>query len=147
MKQGPQLQLRQSQQMAMTPQLQQSLKMLQMNSVDLMQAVMEEIEQNPLLSLDEVGETQQQEPEHDSATSEKSEDVSELSGALPEQQDQNVDAWEGGGEEAQPYRTRDNDEDSDFINQTVAKPQSLKEHLEQQIALDFEDPADYSHCS
>ena len=142
MKQGPQLQLRQSQQMAMTPQLQQSLKMLQMNSVDLMQAVMEEIEQNPLLSLDEAGETQQQEPENEIASAPESEGVSELSGTLPEQQDNIVDAWEGGGEEAQPYRTRDSDEDSDFINQTVAKPQSLKEHLEQQIALDFEDPVE-----
>ena len=142
MKQGPQLQLRQSQQMAMTPQLQQSLKMLQMNSVDLMQAVMEEIEQNPLLSIEESGEAQQNEPENELASSNESGEVAELSGALPEQQDSAVDAWEGGGEEAQPYHVRDNDDDSDFINQTVAKPQSLREHLEQQIGLDFEDAAE-----
>ena len=138
MKQTQQLQLRQSQQMAMTPQLQQSLKMLQMNSVDLMQAVQAELEQNPLLGLEEASETEQREPEK----AEDSGEPQELSGTLPEQQDSTVDAWEGGGEESRPYHISDSDDDGDFVNQTVAKPISLREHLEQQIMLDYDDPAE-----
>lgn len=138
MKQTQQLQLRQSQQMAMTPQLQQSLKMLQMNSVDLMQAVEAEIEQNPLLSLEEAGEIEQRELD----TSEELGEPHELSDSLPEQQDSVVDAWESGGEEARPYHVSDSDDDSDFVNQTVARPISLREHLEQQIMLDFDKAAE-----
>lgn len=147
MKQTQNLQLRQSQQMAMTPQLQQSLKMLQMNSTELLQAVMEEIEQNPLLALEEAGEMQQQEPDNSepAPTLLEGDEVAEIrlerGDAMPEQADSAVDAWEGGGEEARPYYASD-DEDSDFLNQTVAKQVTLREHLEQQIMLDIEAPAE-----
>ena len=48
MKQG--LSLRVSQHLALTPQLQQSIKLLQMSSVELQEFVAEELEKNPLLS-------------------------------------------------------------------------------------------------
>lgn len=43
------LQLRQSQQLVMTPQLQQAIKLLQMSNLDLAEYVTQEIERNPLL--------------------------------------------------------------------------------------------------
>lgn len=43
------LQLRQSQQLVMTPQLQQAIKLLQMSNLDLAEYVAQEIERNPLL--------------------------------------------------------------------------------------------------
>ncbi|MEO0359923.1 MAG: RNA polymerase sigma-54 factor, partial [Pseudomonadota bacterium] len=50
---GPRLQLKQSQQLVMTPQLQQAIKLLQMSNLDVSAFVAEEAERNPLLSLDD----------------------------------------------------------------------------------------------
>ncbi len=50
------LQLRQSQSLVMTPQLMQSIKLLQMTHAELAQFIDEEIERNPLLARDESGE-------------------------------------------------------------------------------------------
>lgn len=46
---GPRLDLRQSQSLVMTPQLQQAIKLLQMSNVELTEFIEQEIEQNPLL--------------------------------------------------------------------------------------------------
>ncbi len=46
---GPRLELRTSQQLTMTPQLQQAIKLLQMSNIELSRFVDEEIERNPLL--------------------------------------------------------------------------------------------------
>ncbi len=51
MAQTAKLQLRQTQGLALTPQLMQSIKLLQMNAVDLNQYILSEIEKNPLLEL------------------------------------------------------------------------------------------------
>lgn len=49
------LQTRQTQSLAMTPQLVQSIKLLQMNSIELLEHIGQEIEKNPLLELAETG--------------------------------------------------------------------------------------------
>ncbi len=49
----PRLELRQSQALVMTPQLQQAIKLLQLSSVDLLAYVEQELEQNPLLERDD----------------------------------------------------------------------------------------------
>ena len=46
---GPRLDLRQSQSLVMTPQLQQAIKLLQMSNIELTEFIEQEIEQNPLL--------------------------------------------------------------------------------------------------
>lgn len=46
---GPRLDLRQSQSLVMTPQLQQAIKLLQMSTIELSEYIEQEIEQNPLL--------------------------------------------------------------------------------------------------
>ncbi|WP_200611509.1 RNA polymerase factor sigma-54 [Thermohalobaculum xanthum] len=51
MVQGPRLELRQSQQLVMTPQLQQAIRLLQMSNIELAAFVEREIETNPLLEL------------------------------------------------------------------------------------------------
>ena len=50
---GPRLDLRQSQSLVMTPQLQQAIKLLQMSNVELTEYIEQEIEQNPLLEREE----------------------------------------------------------------------------------------------
>ncbi len=52
------LELRQGQQLVMTPQLQQAIRLLQLSNLELVQFVETELERNPLLEHDESGETQ-----------------------------------------------------------------------------------------
>jgi RNA polymerase sigma-54 factor len=51
---APRLDMRQSQQLVMTPQLQQAIKLLQYSNVELTDFVMDEVEKNPLLEVGEV---------------------------------------------------------------------------------------------
>ncbi|MCH8862565.1 MAG: RNA polymerase factor sigma-54 [Proteobacteria bacterium] len=53
---APRLDLRQSQQLVMTPQLQQAIKLLQLTNLELTDYVTEELEKNPLLEVVEPGE-------------------------------------------------------------------------------------------
>jgi RNA polymerase sigma-54 factor len=70
---GPRLDLRQSQSLVMTPQLQQAIKLLQMSNVELSDYLEQEIEQNPLLEREDSdggieGESAPAESTDDSAT-------------------------------------------------------------------------------
>ena len=58
----PKLELRQSQALVMTPQLQQAIKLLQLSNLDLADYVESEVEQNPLLEQDEPRERREDEP-------------------------------------------------------------------------------------
>ena len=55
---GPRLEMRQSQALVMTPQLQQAIKLLQMSNLELVDYIEQELEQNPLLERSE-GENQE----------------------------------------------------------------------------------------
>ena len=50
---APKLELRQSQQLIMTPQLQQAIKLLQLSNLELAEYVDEQLENNPFLERDE----------------------------------------------------------------------------------------------
>ena len=58
----PRLELRQSQALVMTPQLQQAIKLLQLSSLELVEYVEQEVEQNPLLEKDEPRERREDQP-------------------------------------------------------------------------------------
>ena len=53
---GPRLDLRQSQSLVMTPQLQQAIKLLQFSNIEVGAFIEEELERNPLLERDETSE-------------------------------------------------------------------------------------------
>jgi RNA polymerase sigma-54 factor len=55
----PSLQLKFSQQLTMTPQLQQAIKLLQLSTLDLQQEIQEALDSNPLLEVEEVGDESQ----------------------------------------------------------------------------------------
>jgi RNA polymerase sigma-54 factor len=55
---GPRLDLRQSQSLVITPQLQQAIKLLQMSSIELATYIDEELESNPLLERHDSGDTE-----------------------------------------------------------------------------------------
>jgi len=65
---APRLDLRQSQQLVMTPQLQQAIKLLQLSNIELQEFVLQEIESNPLL---DEGQRDDEGPVSDSERDEK----------------------------------------------------------------------------
>jgi RNA polymerase sigma-54 factor len=136
------LQLKLSQHLTLTPQLQQSIRLLQLSTVELNQELERYLAENPLLersdleSANEItlpsatipapaGETLRQEGEREEA---RQEDAREVEPNLAEEH--------GFGDEhvgTGPAR-RDDDERDDFTQFAAAEP-TLQEHLEQQLAL------------
>ncbi|MEE8123247.1 MAG: RNA polymerase factor sigma-54 [Alphaproteobacteria bacterium] len=163
---SPQLSLRQTASLVMTPQLQQAIKLLQLSNLELAAYVEQELEQNPLLERDEgvsdeedeaangAYETDPGAPETDSEVP----DSMELFGSevLPDQQDAPLDTdyenlWtddrpaDGMAGETQAFGGRDGGgfEESVYnLEQTIAKGTTLRDHLLAQLYIDIPDPSD-----
>jgi len=157
------LELRQSQALVMTPQLQQAIKMLQLSNLELSAFVEAEIEQNPLL---EPGEREAEdgtapgtEPQADaSAVNGVAEVLPEAlnGGGAPDDGDHwRAAAGEDGdgtvetsgdlGGDSEPWRSRNGPGhagDLPGIDQAAARPRTLREHLIEQIGADLPDQAD-----
>jgi RNA polymerase sigma-54 factor len=154
---GQKLILKQGQSLVMTPQLQQAIKLLQMNHAELMEYVDGELERNPLLERDEASDDkqpqrdQQGEPSsidetfsapgtgHDSPTSsvEPSEgDGSQVDLSAPTQgpTDSNWSSLRGSGGSSL-------DDDSDALA-TVSRAETLTDVLTRQLNLHFKLPSD-----
>ncbi len=149
------LELRQSQALVMTPQLQQAIKMLQLSNLELTDFVDAEIQQNPLL--------ERREPIAEEASPAAAPAVAEeiVPAALPEtlQNDFAPDAaehWraeagaEGDGSvdfggEPQAWHSRNGaqgSEDRPGFEQTAARPRTLREHVIEQIGTDLVEQGD-----
>jgi RNA polymerase sigma-54 factor len=137
------LELRQSQALVMTPQLQQAIKMLQLSNLELADFVDAEIEQNPLL--------ERGEPDTASAASEPAADGAEALGG--EVAEDAADHWraaageEGDGSadrsgDLQPWRSSHGGDSLPGIDQAPARPRTLREHLVEQIGADLPDVGD-----
>jgi RNA polymerase sigma-54 factor len=117
------LQLKLGQHLALTPQLQQAIKLLQLSTLDLQQAIEEALEENPLLERieDDVsapGDSDDTPVDFSEATSE-----SQLDDSLP------VDtSWEDLLPSAAPSTASSSDEDGQFAERDTA-PESLQSHL------------------
>ncbi len=149
------LELRQSQALVMTPQLQQAIKMLQLSNLELTDFVDAEIQQNPLLERREPA-AEESSPADTPAVLEEFAPV-----ALPEtlQNDFAPDAaehWhaeagaEGDGSvdfggEPQAWHSRNGaqgSEDRPGFEQTASRPRTLREHVIEQIGTDLVDQGD-----
>jgi DNA-directed RNA polymerase specialized sigma subunit, sigma54 homolog len=130
------LQLRIGQSLAMTPQLQQAIKLLQLSTLDLQQEIQQALESNMMLEVDEDEVTTHQEstettpetptPNHDEITSEGSQ--TDVPDELP------VDAdWEDIFENTQPI-TSNTQETTEFETQ-FCQSITIIEHLRQQLDL------------
>lgn len=75
----PRLDIKQSQSLVLTPQLQQAIKMLQLSSAELVEFVAEEVAQNPLLEYDErnEGEDRQNSPNNEAKPTQQPDPVAE----------------------------------------------------------------------
>lgn len=136
---GLRLDLRQTQALVMTPQLQQAIKLLQFSNLELAQFVESELETNPLLDRDE-------RPEDGAEAATPAEEIGEDADLAV-----TVAGVEGdgrldfGGDPAawQAAKTRPGPtEDLPGLDQTLSKPRTLREHLLEQLAVDIADPAD-----
>jgi len=155
------LELRQSQALVMTPQLQQAIKMLQLSNVELAEFVEAEIEQNPLLEHGERDSDEAPVAEPDPVPAEANGHAvtlpGELNGALAgDLAADTADHWrdasgEDGdgsldrGGDSQPWQIRNggrDDDDMRGIEQAAARPRTLREHLIEQIGADLPDIAD-----
>ncbi|MEE9140183.1 MAG: RNA polymerase factor sigma-54 [Alphaproteobacteria bacterium] len=165
----PRLDLRQTQALVMTPQLQQAIKLLQLSNLELTEYVERELEENPLLEHDEGDNVvaadepggSDAEPEtgldDESSPALDSKDFAD-SETLPNGQDAPLDAdfenlWESGpesaGDGAQAAFAKwgtggrlDFTESHADVEQTPGREKSLRDHLLDQLNVDIHDPAD-----
>ncbi len=152
---GPRIDLRQSQTLVMTPQLQQAIKLLQLSNLDVAAFVEEELERNPLLERDDRDDVPAELPALDQRPGPEPEDFSPQADAaflvasdrLP--QDAPLDAdwsntfdadgpllgveFSGGGGAEGPERG---------VEDMAAGRRTLREHLDEQLRLSFGDPLD-----
>jgi len=134
---APRLDLRQSQSLVMTPQLQQAIKLLQLSNIELTAYVEEELQRNPLL---ERGQTEASEAEGSArAEREGHETNSQASDRRDEAENVNLDAAGSMPWSSSSGRGGSMDGDLNGVEHTVARELSLNEHLGQQIHMEFTD--------
>ena len=154
------LELRQTQALVMTPQLQQAIKMLQLSNLELADYVDAEIEQNPLLERTEGGDGDDAgTPPANGADTPPAPDSTPGTATDPQDGEFSSDAveqWQASagedgdgsadlGGDATPWRIRSGTGDGDAlpeIAQTAARPRTLREHLLEQIGADLPNQAD-----
>ncbi|NRA29541.1 MAG: RNA polymerase factor sigma-54 [Parvularculaceae bacterium] len=123
------LEARQSQQLTMTPQLQQAIKLLQMSNIELQDFVDERLLENPFLERGENPDA----PEKPAEAADKPEDLSPADGSddpLPAPKErirENASSSGGGGED---YDAAAN----------ISVEKTLREVLEEQLVVHFRDP-------
>jgi RNA polymerase sigma-54 factor len=150
----PKLELRQSQGLVMTPQLQQAIKLLQMSNFELQSFVEAELERNPLLERDEA-------TEQPPASGVEGGKNNEIESAEPGQYNQ-TDGGVAEGETADSKRERPVEGQSDSgwsnlgqggggsfnasdgfdLDNALTRETTLYEHLTEQLNLNIEDPGD-----
>lgn len=139
------LDLRQQQNLVMTPQMQQAIKLLQLNNIELQEFLEEELSQNPLL---EKAETPTE------ATAEPSE-ASESGDNIQESFEDNN--WDNDKASAEPMQDFDGgsamatvgaggntnfDDNEGSFQDTLTENKTLRDHLLDQLKLDAEDSRD-----
>lgn len=156
---GPRLDLRQTQTLAMTPQLRQAIKLLQCSNIEVTSFVEQELERNPLLERDERPDvdTERAAPDQVAVTRVDGADSAQLAGSdtLPSEaaaplDDQGESYDAGGVADGAPGSYggagrsggRDFGDDERSIEDVAAERPPLREHLGEQLRLSFADPVD-----
>ncbi len=161
------LDLRQSQALVMTPQLQQAIKLLQLSNIELAAYIEQELERNPLLERDERGEAPAAETEggqdSDADTQPRREtgeepDSATLTGAdtMRGEQDSPLDTdldnvydttpaddWSTGQSAFSQGGASGNwDGDQPSVEQRPQGPATLRQHLLEQVNMDLREPGE-----
>ncbi|MFQ5773435.1 MAG: RNA polymerase factor sigma-54 [Kiloniellaceae bacterium] len=161
------LELRQTQTLVMTPQLQQAIKLLQLSNLELATYLEHELERNPLLERDDGNEDDARpgaEPERAGPAAGEPpasvRDTAELTGGetLPAEADAPLDIDYGNVYDDSPVDDWSSEraafahaggggawtgeEDQQSLEQRVSAPVTLRQHLLDQLGVDIRDPAD-----
>ena len=156
---GPRLDLRQTQTLAMTPQLRQAIKLLQCSNIEVASFVDQELEKNPLLERDERPEvdTERAAPDQvplarsDGADSAELADAATLPSDAAAPLDDQGESYDAGGvADGAPTSFsgagrgggHDFADDDAGIEDVAAARPPLREHLGEQLRLSFADPVD-----
>ncbi len=135
------LDLRQTQALVMTPQLQQAIKLLQLSNMELSAYIEGELEQNPLLERDDAPADGAVESEPVAAP-EEGEDVAAWDAVAGTEGEGSIDlagdpsAWQSPAPRPQSSETLPG------LDQTLTRPTTLRDHLLAQLSVDVADPAD-----
>ena len=135
----PSLQARLSQQLTMTPQLQQAIRLLQLSSLELKAEIQEAFETNPMLETEEEGNAEAASPDHSNNNKDQENgEAKELGNDenLPDELATDSE-WDDYYEPVHSTpNTQSSDDYSDYLeNQSTQETNSLKEHLIWQIEL------------
>lgn len=120
--------LRQSQSLVMTPQLQQAIKLLQLNNQEIAEFIEDEIAENPLL------EKQEKEPSENASGDDTPADTNEA----PRE---DFDAGSAMADMGSGGNTNFDKLDNAFEN-SMSRPETLREHLLEQLHVAFDDRRD-----
>lgn len=156
---GPKLELRQGQSLVMTQQLQQSIKLLQLSSIELSEFIEQELEKNPLLTSEDNDDSnsEEQSRDEDRISGEESGDEYEASDGIEtpdmdfelaptndwDSADAGDDEPHDAGDSALHYtglQTSADDGDAYSPDQNITRQVSLKDHLQEQLILEVPDP-------
>jgi RNA polymerase sigma-54 factor len=136
------LDLRQTQALVMTPQLQQAIKLLQLSNLELSTFIEGELEQNPLLERDDTpAEGADETPP--AADAESTEDIALWQAEAGAEGEGNLDfagdpaAWQSRSAPSTAVGG-----DLPGLEQTLSRPPTLREHLLAQLSVDLSEPAD-----
>ncbi len=151
----PRLDLRQSQSLVITPQLQQAIKLLQLSAVELEAFVEQELQSNPLLEIDESGEASALSEGAGNSDDREESDASfidTVDGQDEAPLDVDVTSADDEGSlgpaanldfsDSSPWGSGGYEDGPPTLEQTLADTPDLRSHLVQQLNLAVEAPAD-----
>jgi len=133
----PSLQLKLSQHLALTPQLQQSIRLLQLSTLELEQELEKFLQENPLLEREEEEYAPQQPSSTSASESESEANSTEKSEAEPDTPSSSAEDESWLGEESSYSSSSGSfdDDDNDIYQDVQAATTSLREHLSWQLGL------------
>ena len=143
------LDIRQGQALVMTPQLQQAIKLLQLSNIELAAYIEGEVEQNPLLERDdsapdapEPSPAETPAPEAAAPGEATHEEAVETWNEIAGSDGDGSNDYAADPEAWSARAARPNGDDLPGIDQTLARPVTLREHLLAQLAEEVKEPID-----
>jgi len=139
------LQLRLGQQLTMTPQLQQAIKLLQMSTLDLQQEIQQALDSNIMLEVAEEENVQQELAEPPPARETEFAEIPNLDEKSDIPQELPGDSsWEDVYDTIQSYTASSHDDDGDDYLFQRAPSQTLQDHLQWQLEMSTFSEQDYA---
>src|SRR5258708_8090798 len=139
------LDLRQSQALVMTPQLQQAIKLLQLSNLELSAFIESELEQNPLLERDDTpadGASETPASEDPAASATDEEDVDRWRETAGAEGEGNLDLAGDPAAWRNPAAAAPGGGDLPGLDPTLSRPLTLRAHLLAQLSVDIAEPAE-----